>query len=164
MPTMDAIIAWITSTGLSAWVSSTPWVWPAGEILHFIGLSLLLGAILIADLRLAGFFKSISIATTHKLIPWAIAGFALNALTGVLFVFGDPQRYFVHTGFWIKMLLIAVAGLNALMFYWKVSPVMHSWAPEQEPIAIAKTIAFVSIGTWFAVLLLGRLIPYVSTG
>ncbi len=134
------------------------------EILHFIGLSLLLGSMLIIDLRLFGFFRSIAIGTTHKLLKWAAIGFALNLVTGVLFLFGDPYRYAANIGFRIKAVLILVAGLNALWFYIKIKPIMGSWGPDDEPPLVAKTIAVVSLGAWVCILILGRLIPYVGTG
>ena len=62
------------------------------------------------------------------------------------------------------MALVLIAGLNALWFYWKINPVMNSWSPNGDTPALAKTIAFVSLGAWAGVLLLGRLIPYIGTG
>ena len=85
-------------------------------------------------------------------------------MTGVLFLFGDPYRYAANIGFRIKAILILVAGLNALWFYVKIKPIMHSWGPDDEPPLVAKTIAVVSLGAWVCILLLGRLIPYVGTG
>ena len=103
-------------------------------------------------------------ATTHKLLRWAAIGFGFNLITGVLFLFGDPYRYAANIGFRIKAILILVAGLNALWFYIKIKPVMGDWGPDDNPPMIAKTIAVVSLGVWFSILLLGRLIPYVGTG
>ena len=45
---MDGIVIWILSTSINAWILNTPWAWPIAEILHFMGLSLLLGSMLIA--------------------------------------------------------------------------------------------------------------------
>lgn len=145
-------------------VIGSTWLWPFMEIVHFVGLSLLMGGLIVVDLRLAGFFRSINLVATHKLLPWVFVGFGLNLVTGVLFFFGDPLRYSENIGFRIKMVLILIAGLNALWFYWKINPVMHSWDGDADTPALAKVIAFVSLATWTSVLLLGRLIPYVGTG
>lgn len=160
----ESLISWIEGGTLNTWVLGASWIWPTMEILHFVGLSLLLGSLLVIDLRMAGFFRQINIVATHKLLPWVFLGFGLNLVTGVLFFFGDPGRYAINIGFRIKMILVLIAGLNALMFYWKIDPVMKTWAPDCDTPAIAKTIAWVSLGTWFGVLILGRLIPYVGTG
>ena len=81
-----------------------------------------------------------------------------------LFVIGDPARYFANIGFRIKMLLVLAAGLNALWYYLKINSAMRSWDPHGDTPALAKTIAFISLGVWSGVLLLGRLIPYIGTG
>lgn len=161
---MDALTVWMENSAISEWITTVGLIWPTAEIFHFIGLSLLLGSMLIIDLRLFGFFRSIAIETTHKLLKWAAIGFTMNLVTGVLFLFGDPFRYAANIGFRIKAVLILVAGLNALWFYVQIKPVMASWGPDDEPPLVAKTIAVVSLGAWVCILLLGRLIPYVGTG
>jgi len=161
---IQTLIQSIEGTAINQFVLGTSWLWPLMEILHFVGLTLLLGALLIVDLRLAGFLRQMNINSTHRLLPWAIGGFGLNLVTGVLFFMGDPSRYAVNIGFQVKMLLILVAGLNALWFYFKLRPVMADWDPYGDTPAIAKVIAYLSLSTWFGVLLLGRLIPYIGTG
>jgi hypothetical protein len=146
------------------WVQSSAWLWPSLEIIHFIGLSLLLGALLVIDLRMAGYFRSLNPAATHKLLPVAFIGFALNLVTGVLFFCGDPIRYAENIGFRIKMLLVILAGINALVYAWKVKPVMHTWNANASSPPLAKAVAYSSLGVWTGVLLLGRLIPYIGSG
>ena len=65
----------VESTALHEWMLTTEWLWPWLEIIHFFGLSLLLGALLVIDLRMAGFFRQINIKVTHSLLPWVFAGF-----------------------------------------------------------------------------------------
>jgi hypothetical protein len=93
------------------------WGWPIAESLHFIGLCLLLGAIGVFDLRLLGVAKRIPIIALHKLIPWGIGGFAVNVITGSMFLMTEPDQYVYNPSFQFKLLFIACAGLNALMFY-----------------------------------------------
>ena len=161
---METLISTLEGSAINGWVLGSSWVWPLLEILHFIGLSLLLGSLLVIDLRLAGFFRGIDIRATHRLLPWTLFGFSLNLITGALFVIGDPARYFANIGFRVKMLLVLLAGLNALWFYFRIDSAMRSWAPHGDTPALAKTIAFLSLGLWCGVLLLGRLIPYIGTG
>ena len=152
-------------TPLNIWViNANPWFWPSLEIFHFLGLCLLLGGLIIIDLRLAGFIRSVSTEAVHKLLPLVLFGFALNLITGILFWFGDPTRYAVNIGFQIKMLLIVVAGLNALLYKFKIEPVMHTWEETGSTPLLARSVAFTSLIVWTGVLLLGRLIPYVGTG
>ena len=149
---------------LNTFVEDTYWLWPLMEIIHFMGLSFLLGALIVIDLRMAGHFRALDPAATHKLLPWVFIGFFMNLITGILFFYGDPLRYSVNIGFQIKMILVMIAGLNALVYYWKIDPVMHTWDRDTTPTPLVRTVAYTSLATWTGVLLLGRLIPYVGTG
>lgn len=161
---MEALVQAIEGGTINTWILSSYWLWPALEIIHFIGLSLLLGAMLIVDLRLAGFLRQIDIMAIHCLLPWATLGFLLNLVTGTLFFIGDPARYSVNIGFQLKMILILIAALNALWFIWKISPRIASWDAHGDTPMEAKVVAVLSLVAWFGVLLLGRLIPYIGTG
>lgn len=161
---MDALAQFAAESALNEWVNSKYWLWPLLEIIHFLGLSLLLGAMLVVDVRLVGFIRSMSIRSVHRLLPLAGVGFALNLVTGVLFFFGDPYRYAANIGFRWKMVLIVLAGVNALWFAWKVAPATESWPEHGDTSNLAKLMGYASIGLWVSVLLLGRLIPYVRTG
>lgn len=149
---------------LNQWIQATYWLWPILEIIHFVGLSLLLGGLIVMDLRMAGHFRGLDPVSTHKLLPLVFIGFGLNLATGILFFYGDPMRYSINIGFQIKMILVIIAGLNALLYYWKVAPSMRTWTTDTVPPAIAKGVAYTSLTVWTGVLLCGRLIPYVGTG
>lgn len=162
---MEKIGEWFVGTPLNVWVvEANEWFWPSLEIFHFIGLCLLLGGLIIIDLRMVGFFRSISTAAVHKLLPMVLIGFAINLITGILFWFGDPMRYAVNIAFQIKMVLIVIAGINALVYQFKLEPVMHTWNDDEPTPVLAKTVAYLSLVCWLGVLLLGRLIPYLGTG
>jgi hypothetical protein len=152
----------IVDSSLTQWIQTNYWLWPILEIAHFMGLSLLIGGLLIVDLSLAGLLQ-LQLSATHKLLPVVLIGFGINLVTGILFFYGDPMRYSVNIGFQIKMCLIGLAGINALFYHWKLSPLMADWNSESPP-PLAKLIAFTSLTAWMGVLLFGRLIPYVGTG
>ena len=159
---METFAQSIVGGSLNSWIQETYWLWPVMEISHFIGLSLLLGGLLVIDLRMAGHFRSFDPAATHRLLPLVLIGFGINLLTGILFFYGDPMRYSVNIGF--QMGLVLLAGLNAALYYWKVSPIMHGWDATTSSPPMAKFVAYASLTLWTGVLLCGRLIPYVGTG
>jgi len=160
----ESLIQAIEGGAINTWVLSTYWLWPLMEIVHFIGLSLLLGALIIVDLRLAGYLRQIDIDSVHRLLPWATIGFVMNLVSGFLFFMGDPARYSVNIGFQIKMILVLIAGLNVLVYMLKVKPVMGAWDSQGDTSGLAKAVAWTSLVAWTGVLLLGRLIPYIGTG
>lgn len=162
---MWAFLAQIAAdSSLNTWIADTYWLWPVLEIIHFIGLTLLLGGLLIIDLRMAGHIRVIRPTATHQLLPFVIFGFILNLVTGVLFFVGDPGRYSINIGFQIKMVLVCIAGLNALLYHWKVSPLMEGLTEDSSSPLLARCTAYTSLAMWTGVLLTGRLIPYVGTG
>ena len=154
----------LSETSLHSWVVSQAWLWPTLEVTHFFGLTLLIGGLLVVDLRVLGAAASSSLLATYRLLPIVLAGFGLNLITGVLFIFGDPFRYAANIGFQAKMIIICLAGANALYHHLKVTPLLSAASLSADVPMVAKVSAAASLLAWTTVLLLGRLIPYVGTG
>jgi uncharacterized membrane protein len=137
------------------------WGWPACETIHFVGLSLLFGVVMLVDLRMLGFMKGIPFSTLHRLLPWGILGFGLNVATGFLFFIGAPPTFYVTnaTFFW-KLALILVAGANALYFTVFDQP----WTLEagDTPPMAAKVAAASGIVLWTAVIFCGQMLPFLG--
>jgi uncharacterized membrane protein len=161
---MDALFAWMQGTWINSLVVGYAWTWPTLETLHFLGLCLLIGAVLIMDLRLIGFQRVIPLSAVHGLMPVAIIGFVINLITGVGFLFGDPQMYAANYAFWVKMALVLLAGLNFLLFVFKVEPSLAHLGPSDSTPMSAKAVGAASLVFWFGVLAYGRLLPYLGTG
>ena len=159
---MDAFVAWIKSTGLSNAILVNPWVWPAAEAIHFVGLALLLGTVGLFDLRLMGFFRGMSIRAARELMPFAIIGFLLNFLTGLVFLIGAPDQYAFNHIWWYKVVFLILAGLNAAVFEATVSrQVVYIDAGQDTP-ALAKVIGAMSLFAWLGVLYWGRMLPFLG--
>lgn len=159
---MSDVIAQLTASELHQFITSNSWVWPTMEMVHFFGLCLLFGSLLIVDLRVIGFARNVPLTLVDTFIIATLIGFILNAITGVLFVVGDPARYFTNIAFKIKMGLIIIAGLNALYFTLRIRPKIHSGADSNSLPGSAKFIAFISLTLWTSIIVLGRFIPYVE--
>lgn len=133
--------------------------------LHFIGLALLVGTVGILDLRVLGFEKRLTGASLHRLMPWAMAGFGINVLTGTLAFIGMPSYYAFDVAFWLKILAVLLLGVNAGLFY--LTDAFHSverLGPGDDAPRFAKFIAGSSLFLWFAVITLGRYIQsYADT-
>ena len=159
---MPQIIYDIANTWLSHAVKDSYWIWPTMETMHFVGLSLLFGGLALADLRLIGYMKNIPYYTLSKIIPLAVAGFAVNTITGVLFFIADPTRYYPNAAFRFKMLCILLAGLNLLLYQIKVKPMAEKWGAGASTPLLAKCVGIASILLWIGVITGGRLIPFVE--
>lgn len=159
---LESVGTWLSGTSLSAFIMQTTWVWPLAEILHFVGLSLLIGIAGLFDLRLMGFFRSLPVGALHRLMPVAIAGFAINVLTGALFVIGTPFQYLTNPAFIAKVVFIALAGLNALLFERLVAKEALAVGPDEQAPRAARLIAAASLFSWLSVLYWGRMIAFIG--
>jgi uncharacterized membrane protein len=137
------------------------WGWPACETVHFVGLCLLFGVVLLVDLRMLGFLKGLSFPALHRLLPWGVLGFGLNVVTGTLFFIGAPPDFYVTNPlfFW-KLALILVAGANALYF----TVFDQAWTLEagQTPPVAARVAAASGIFLWTGVIFCGQMLPFIG--
>jgi hypothetical protein len=145
----------------TAWLVDTYiWTWPICETLHFAGLALLVGITGLVDLRMLGMAKGLSFAQLHRLIPWAIFGFAIALMTGLIFFTATPAVYLSHWAFPFKLLFILFAGMNVLVFYLSEFKKMESLAPDGEAPLGAKVIGGVSLFLWIGVIFFGRMLGF----
>jgi hypothetical protein len=157
--TETEILHWIKDTALGAAVRESRWLFAAGETLHFIGLSLLVGSLVIVDLRLLGYLRGIPIRAALAFLPFAVVGFLINLATGIEFFTADPFMYWPNPAFRLKMLLILLAGLNAVAFMILGHRRVLALGDDEDTGVLAKAAAGLSLGLWLVVLLLGRLLP-----
>jgi hypothetical protein len=145
---------------VGAFVTETPWMWPTCETLHFIGLTLLMGVVLLVDLRVMGLLKGVSFASLHRLLPWAAFGFGLNVITGLLFFVGIPAQYVRNVAFYWKLALVMLAGLNALYFTLLEEP----WAlgPGDDAPLTSKIAAGSAMILWIGVMYFGSMLPFLG--
>jgi hypothetical protein len=159
---MDAFVAWLQATRLSHAIVFTTWVWPLCETLHFVGLALVIGIVGFFDLRLMGFFRRIPVAAARDLMPFAIAGFGINVMTGMTFLIGHPEQYAHNIAWWYKVGSLALAGLNAAVFEtWVGARTVPLGEGADTPVS-AKLVGAVSILSWFGVLYWGRMLPFIG--
>lgn len=137
------------------------WLYPILEILHILGFVVLVGAALMFDLRLLGVSSSISvIKLSRHLLPWSRRGLFLIIPSGFLLFITDAASLAANPVFWVKLTLIALAGINVLLFHQWVFTSSASWDTHISAPVVAKIIAVVSMLLWVAVISCGRLLAY----
>ena len=142
----------------------TAWAWPIAESIHFIGLTVLFGSIAAWDLRLMGVAKQVPIAAFHRLIPFAVLGFAINAASGTFFLMAAPDQYVYNPAFQLKVLCLLLGGANVLVFYLTMFRRVSALGPGVQGPLVARLNGAVSIALWMAVILCGRLIAFYRPG
>lgn len=154
---------WLRETPISVAIRVQPWLWPASEIIHFVGLSLLVGVAGFFDLRLLGLLKkTVPLKAAHDLIPWAKFGFALCAVTGVTFFLGAPDQYVNNAAFYPKLLFLVIALANAQFFETAYGRKIADVPLGVDAPRAYKTIAATSLTAWFMVMYWGRMLPFIG--
>jgi uncharacterized membrane protein len=147
-------------SSIAGFVNTTNWAWPTAESLQFIGLVMLMGTVLIVNLRMLGVAKNISFAAVHRLLPWGVLGFVLNVLTGIVFFVTVPDQYTQNIALEYKMALTMIAGANVLYF----TVFDEAWAIEAggDAPARGKFMAGLTILLWIGIIWLGRMMPFIG--
>jgi hypothetical protein len=163
MGSLSAICQWLEQTGVGRSVRESLWQFPIIETVHIFGIILLVGATSILDLRLMGLtFRDEPVSKlAARFIPWALAGFVIQVTTGFLLFSSEASKMYGNLGFRIKMLLIVVAGLNALIFHFVAYKSVGTWDRDRVGPLSARAASLVSILLWFGIVAAGRWIAYV---
>jgi uncharacterized membrane protein len=145
---------------IKQFVLTNPWVWPTCETLHFVGMSLMFGVLMIVNLRLIGAMNGMSYASVHRLLPLGILGFGINFVTGMMFFIGAPEQYIDNVSFHWKMILLGLAGLNFLF----LTVFDGAWrlAPGEDPPLLDKVIAASALCLSIGVMYFGRMLPFIG--
>jgi uncharacterized membrane protein len=131
-----------------------PW-----QTVHFFGFSLIFGTAFAVSLRVLGFWKSLPFSAVHRLLPIGVFGVVMNVFTGMLILQADSSRYLNEITFVPKVIFIAIGGI-AVLYFSLSEPLWKTQAGEEAPMA-AKWVAALVLISWSAVIMGGRLLPYV---
>ena len=141
---------------IPAWtaVRESVWAYPALEIVHLLGVAILLGNLLLVELRVLGLGRALdAVALARFALPVVLAGFGLAALSGLVMFASQPGELLANLAFQAKLALLMVAGTNAALF--------HARGSLARGDRIARLQASASAVLWIGVVACGRLIAYV---
>ena len=148
--------AWLENSGVAQAMRQWLWLYPAIEITHIVGFVLLIGAVIMFDLRLLGLSPRLPLAELARhLLPWSWLGLALIVPSGLLMFSAHASEWVGNPVFGIKLALIAAAGINAWLFHRRAK-----WHAAQ-PSSRTRAAGALSISLWLGVLVCGRLLAYV---
>lgn len=155
------MLQWLEDSQLAASIRQSLWLYPALEIVHITGIVLLVGPALLFDFRLMGFTKSIPVThLARHLLPWSrMSLFALIIPSGFLLFITNAVSLGDDFRFWLKMILLLIAILNAFIFHKFIYPRSH----RENFLALpskAKISGIVSILLWLGVITCGRMLAY----
>lgn len=152
---VSLMAASLESSAFGMWMRAG-WSYPVANVLHLIGLALLVGPILLLDLRVLGFARDLPLDRVSSVIsPFVACGIVLAAITGFALFAADAQALVGNRLLWIKLGAIVLALINAAIFRRFLRASAGSASTGQ------RTLAAFSIVLWMGVLVAGRMIAYV---
>jgi hypothetical protein len=151
----EFLVGLLTALGLASGVARGAVPYALASAAHVFGIALLLGPILLVDLRLIGWLKGLDLVALALLRRAARIGLIITLVAGLLLLSAKPAEYLANRVVLAKLGLVALAILNALAFEWRV---------RREGLAAAVAsgglAGLASLSGWITVLLLGRWIAF----
>jgi len=151
------LVTWCANTPAIVFVRDSRFGMPAVQSVHLVGITVLLAAVIVVNLRVAGvgMMEWPLPWLERQLKPWALGAAALVLLSGVLIFLGTPAKYLASNPFRFK---IAVLGL-AIAF--QVGVLRRLAGAERGARWRRIVVAGVSVTLWFLVGWAGRAIAFV---
>ena len=159
------LLKWLEGTALASHLRQSALLFPLLESTHVLGLALVLGTIAVLDLRLLGLastarpFRRMS----ADILKWTWGAFAVTTATGMLMFTTNATVYFANAAFRLKLVLLALAGVNVLVFALTAGRSVDRWEELESAPTAGKTAAAISLVLWITVVVAGRVIGFTTT-
>jgi cytochrome bd-type quinol oxidase subunit 2 len=137
-------------------LSNVPGLPPIVQTVHLLGIAVIMSSVVLLDLRILGLaLPSQDVQElTRRVMPWVWWTLPVMLLSGSMFVFARPRRYFTNPVFGLKFaLLLPAVALAAVLHFVSVRK-PDDWR--------TKLVAALSLLLWVGVVLAGRWIAYAD--
>jgi hypothetical protein len=154
---------WLEQSTVGAAVRQSLWLFPAIETVHLLGMTMLVGTVTAFDLRLLGgaLQRTRVSELARRLLPWTWVGLGLQVGTGALLFCSEASKMYVNPAFRLKLLLICLAGAQALIFQLAAGPKLAAWDERAAVPVMARIGGLISILLWMGVVAAGRWIGFI---
>jgi hypothetical protein len=162
----SAFLKSLEDSGLAVSLRASLYYFPFLESIHVMALAVVFGTIVVVDLRALGIasrerpFSRIS----GELLRLTWGAFAVSVLSGSLMFITNARVYAHNTSFQVKMVLLALAGLNMAAFHLTAGRSVGSWDRSACAPRAGRITAAASICLWLAIIAAGRVIGFTTTG
>jgi hypothetical protein len=157
------LLHWVQSTEVAVYISQSGWSFSALEMVHVTATTLIVGMIAIVDLRLIGLGpRGAAVSELYReAIPVTWAAFVVAAVTGVLLFTSQAMDYYVNTAVRLKFSLLAMIGVNMLVFHYAIYPGVAKWDRDASVPFVARLAGATSLFAWILVVAAARWIAYL---
>ena len=156
------LAAALQDTAVGRFVAVSAWAFPTLEALHVLCLATVFGSVALVDLRLMGvaFGDQRVTRMSTQILPLTWTAFAGAALSGGLLFSSQAAVYLANPAFRFKMLTLALAGLNMLVFHRVIWRTVGTWDDRSSPPFAARIAGLLSAAFWTGVVMFGRWIGF----
>jgi len=162
MLTPGDLISYLESSAIADNIRENDVLFPLIESVHVLAICLVVGSILVVDLRLLGLaslHRSVG-SVTRGILPLTWCAFIVAVASGGLMFISNATKYLGNGYFIAKLVLIGAAGLNMLIFHVISAKDQRRWENDKKPPLAARLAGGVSILIWIAVVACGRWIGF----
>jgi|SRR5665213_430513 len=160
---IDQLLRAIQHSAFANWVQQS--AYPYVLTLHSVGLALLVGLLVVIDLRVLGFGRGLPLPALRKLMTVIWIGFWTNFASGIMLFSIDAKKDFYSPLFRIKMSSIAVGLILGALINRRVLGRDSEYAAvDARAPQSAKVLALCSLLCWISAIVAGRLLAYFTFG
>lgn len=146
---------------IGAALRENPLLYPAVEVVHILGFVLLVGSVVMFDLRVLGLSKQVPVrAMARHLLPWSLVAIAIIVPSGLAMFSAHAEAFLANPAFKVKMGLLLAAATNAAMFHTGPYRDVARWNTEVAAPALARASAAFSIVLWVSIIASGRFLAH----
>ena len=158
----ESFFKWLYDLPIAELIRSNELAFPSLESVHVLAITLVLGSIAVADLRLLGLasVKRPVSQLLHEILPVTWVAFGVALLTGSLLFTSNAVEYAHNKPFQFKMIMLVLAGLNMLVFQLVTFRSVGTWDEAARTPAGARFAGAASLVCWLAVVAFGRWIGF----
>jgi hypothetical protein len=162
MQQLQNFVSYFEDSGLADNIRENDVLFPLIESVHVVAICLVVGSILVVDLRLLGLAsinRSVS-RVTSGILPLTWSAFAVAVASGTLLFISNATKYLGNGYFVAKIFLICVAGLNMVIFHAISARDLPRWEHETSLPFSARLAGGLSILLWISVVTCGRWVGF----
>jgi hypothetical protein len=155
------MMVWLEHREFAVAIAESTWWFPIIETIHVMALTVVVGSVAMMDMRLLGVGNKERRASEviASSLPWSWSAFAVAFVAGSLMFSSKASTYFSNTPFRIKMVFMALAAINMLVFHFATARTMPSWDQGKPPVG-ARIAAGLSLTFWVIIVATGRWIGF----
>jgi hypothetical protein len=149
---MMGLLIWIEESGLGIYVREDLWGFAIALSMHAVGMAMVLGVVVVTNLRVLGYVSDIPVLSYTNLFPAAWLGFAINLTSGIMLYVSHATEYTYQFVFMLKLGLLALGGVL-------MKVMMNFIRANRDPFQV-KLVAVICLASWIGAVITGRLMAY----